>query len=339
MIQFKPMSTDSFPTSLSQSIDHFLGMIWCNLRKYALYNYDYNFVANRINIGRYQNSLALINKIRTHKLLKTIKAADIKELLTNLPALIYLYLIIKTNTASINYLSSKYYYDLPEDKRKQFLIGHYWANTPGAAWHQALEEVYSKRREFVRIRYPLIKCITNFRQQKLDGVIEIGSGNGWFLNLLSHKIKSSLPLIGLDINRQTVNRARQRYKTNPKLDFICGDLNTYIKNRSVSLVNKLIITCNVLEYFSTAELTAIAQLLIRYQPCYLAIFERVSFPHAAAISYPIKTFSFSHNYVKFFEKFGLDAMYIHKETAKNAPNFFNLTALFQVPARKTRSRS
>lgn len=313
----------------TEKFTYFWGKVWCFLHKYTLENYDYDFTGDKYQLQQYQDLLSLIKKIRQNKSLRHITTANMTRLTKNLPALLRLYIGLKINKACIDYITKKYYFRLGEDKRKLFLKHRIWGSLPGRRWHEALQTVYQENPDFLKVRQPLIKSILELNKQDYNGIIEIGSGNGWFLNILSQKINHPVKILGLDLNPQTVKQAQHAYK-NTGLRFECADLVTYSKNNPHFLTNKLIVSCFVLEFFSEAELSVLAEILNKNAPCYLAILERASRQQTTSGSLPIDGFSYTHAYVKFFESRGLKKISSSRIIDKNSPDFINLTAMFKA---------
>ena len=314
-------------------------MIWCTIKGYDLYNFPFDFVGK--DAGNHKNSQSgkiwsLVNEIHLHGLLSMASSPTrLVRLLATIPSLILLAIRLKINSACIHYLTSKYYYTLDEEERRRFLISNIWGAAPGGNWNRALEEVYASRPEFTEVREPLIDAIVSLGDDEYDGVIEIGTGNGWFLDLLSKKIDRNIPFIGLDLNRETIERTRSRYGKSRKLEFVCSDILSFTKTES--LTHKLLVTCFVLECFSPEELVGLCALLKREAPCHLAIIERVNSTHEAeALSKPIGGFSYSHDYEMILKRAGIEKQYSRKDTAKNPGSNFNLTAVFKaVPESRT----
>src|SRR3990170_2102587 len=170
------------------------------------------------------------------------------------------------------------------------------------------------RKELRSPREKLINLIRSLDPELYDGVIELGTGNGWLLNRLSKKMARKRPLTGLDLNEHTILRDRAKYKKNKSLRFLCSDLPTYAKRHT--LKRKLLISCFVLEFFSHRELIKLCKLLRTNAQNYLAIIERIDSPHKVRQeTKPIGGFSYSHDYERIFKKYGIQKMYTHEDTA------------------------
>lgn len=301
---------------------YLIGMIASIIRNYTLNNYSFDFVALTSSDMR---SLQLLKKIQPVKSLRTLYKNS-KIIIPNLSTFVSITINLKVKYAVMHYLTTKYYYQLSEKKRESFLINRIWGNLPGSKWHQALETVYSQQKKFIHARMPLIRMIKWLKPQAFNGIIEVGSGNGWFLNELSKKIDRKISFVGIDVNQHTVARAKNKFKQNKKLTFVTSDLNTYSKTHS--LKGKLIVFCFVLEYFSTAELKKLYKLLKNHSASYCALIERVANKKFLREA-PIGGFSYSHDYLKIFTDAGL-SIEAKNQAASNDDHFYNLTALLKI---------
>ena len=309
-------------------VNLWLGKTIASLKGYRLENYPFDFTGGNFQgnkSGKTDAAWKLMSEIR----MKGLSPRRLLRLIILAPTILFILARLKINAFVTAYLTSNFYYTLPETKRRNFLMKNIWGGKPGRNWNRALENVYANSKDFRAPREQLIRVIRSLDPGLYDGVIELGTGNGWFLNHLSKKMARKFPLTGLDLNQHTILRDRAKYKKNKSLRFLCSDLPTYAKR--ASLKRKLLISCFVLEFFSHRELIKLCKLLRTNASNYLAIIERIDSPHKVKQkSKPIGGFSYSHDYERIFKKYGIQKMYTHEDTAQNPGSNMNLTALFKT---------
>ncbi|OGV90861.1 hypothetical protein A2783_02850 [Microgenomates group bacterium RIFCSPHIGHO2_01_FULL_45_11] len=231
-------------------------------------------------------------------------------------------------TMATEYLKSRYYH-LPERKRRQILLKKIWGGKAGSIWHQEIKPLYNKNKLFMKTREPLLQFILSLPKSKYNGLIELGCGNGWFLNLLSERLPFLHKFIGLDVNQKTVRLAQTRYQTNHRLTFLTTDLNAYAKTHT--LKKKVLVSCFVLEYFSTQELVRLCHLLKQHRPLSLAFIERVRQDSLKTKrSQAIGDFSFSHNYPEIFKDCGLTKLKLKRSRIPDDSDFINFVGLLMI---------
>jgi hypothetical protein len=299
------MTSNPMPKALPKSgfdlrdqIRFLLGAAWCFLKKYDLYNFDFDFsrpVFDQQDAGKNKDDFSWFAR--------------------------------KMRSVSSFYLTSRYY-QMKDGEREQFLQDCIWGGRTGENWHRQIEDLYAAREDFLMARKDLVDGILSLPPESCAGIVEMGAGNGWFLDLLTRKIQRDIRFTGLDLSEETTQRARVKYRDNPRLDFQCARLSEFAKRSS--LRGTVIAVCFVLEYFSKKELGELADLLKKHAPCYLAMFERV---HADSPggrgSFPIGWFSYSHDYEKVFKASGMKEIY-SKLDPSGSDQISNLTAIFQA---------
>lgn len=278
----------------------YLGALCCIFKGYNLYNFSFNFKEPSLGgaeaCTKKNNNSSLVND--------------------------------RINLACKIYLSSKYY-KLGEKERRNFIGSRIWGSHAGKNWHTEIEKIYISHGRFIEDRKNLIDSMLSLKADDYDRIIEIGTGNGWFLDILSKKINNNIEFIGMDLNPEIIEMAKTKYKDNVRLHFLCSDINKFVKAGIIK--RSVIVSCFVLEYFSSQELVAFYEILKNNAPCYLAIIERVSIKHKnKRESMPIGDFSYSHDYERIFESFGMRNLYCRKEAIKNEDSCFNITALFKI---------
>ncbi len=84
------------------------------------------------------------------------------------------------------------------------------------------------------------------RKNKVNSLLEIGCGNGWFTNYCNHSVEH---VVGIDINQTELNQAKQAF---PNIDFYYWDIFT-----EPPFDNKfdLVVLNAVIQYFPDFEIT------------------------------------------------------------------------------------
>lgn len=229
-------------------------------------------------------------------------------------------------SACFKYLFSEYY-QLGENERKKFLKNKIWGAKAGRKWHYQMARLYDSYSGLVVNRKALIKGIKYLRQADYDKIIEIGTGNGWFLDFLSKKIKGRIKFFGLDLDKKTIARANIKYRKNKRVEFVYSDI--YKFSQKTTLKKAIILSCFVLEYFSFEEICNFCQFLKKEQAGYLAIVERKKVKQKIN-SVPVSDFSYSHRYEKIFSKLNFKKMYLEKGKREDLVDYINITAVYKV---------
>ena len=194
------------------------------------------------------------------------------------------------------------------EKERRILTRNRWNDASGLQYFDDTHKTYSGEKyhtEFLRRRKPLLNQLTRFLQLhpiKFDTICEIGTGNGMFINHLSHKFTSITTFVGIDIVNMQIEKDKAYY---PHINFKCIEAITWLKKNIQS--NVLFIACGTLEYFTPAELSEFLNLLKTKPNAAIAIFEPVNMDFdAEALHLPRTSMDYSHNYPKIFEMKGYD---------------------------------
>ena len=138
-------------------------------------------------------------------------------------------------------------------------------------------------------------------------LVEIGTGNGSVLNYLSSNYSDVEELIGIDLSKEQTKTNNITYNSNPKLEFIAGDVLDWIENQQDG--NFVFFTFRgVLEYFSQHQLSRFFEKLNSLGNVIFYAIEPTDAEHNYE-KYPnSKVYgvegSFSHNYAKLFKDAG-----------------------------------
>ena len=138
-------------------------------------------------------------------------------------------------------------------------------------------------------------------------LVEIGTGNGSVLNYLSSNYSDVEELIGIDLSKEQTKTNNITYNSNPKLEFIAGDVLDWIENQQQG--NFVFFTFRgVLEYFSQHQLSRFFEKLNSLGNVIFYAIEPTDAEHNYE-KYPnSKVYgvegSFSHNYAKLFKDAG-----------------------------------
>lgn len=103
-------------------------------------------------------------------------------------------------------------------------------------------------------REELIRMILS-KHHKYSHIIEVGTGNGFFLSYLRQSInRSNLKYIGIDLCTDAIHDATKKY-AGEGIDFISTSYEELANNMMLCDSDcVLVLTCHVLEFFSEREL-------------------------------------------------------------------------------------
>ncbi|MBL7196747.1 MAG: class I SAM-dependent methyltransferase [Candidatus Omnitrophica bacterium] len=145
--------------------------------------------------------------------------------------------------------------------------------------------------------------------KKFDGylVCEIGTGNGYLVNALSQRSTYS-NFIGLDLNNEQIQINKRTYTDNNKLDFICGDINDYI--RGVGLRETVYISYVSLTTFTLESVNELFELIAKKPvSSVLVLYEPVEPDVAKGNRSSLRSdMAYGHNYITLAKKNGFDTL-------------------------------
>lgn len=130
--------------------------------------------------------------------------------------------------------------------KKQF-TKQYWQSEHSSNWHEKRKnEAYNDFQSFAD------SVSEQFNGISFDKVIELGTGAGTLIYLLSQQRINSQSFIGLDINKKQINENILKYKEVKSLEFLYTDIESYMQ--TIKEKNVMIIAQNTLDYFSQNQL-------------------------------------------------------------------------------------
>jgi predicted TPR repeat methyltransferase len=94
------------------------------------------------------------------------------------------------------------------------------------------------------------------RRVEFSRIIEIGGGNGKFLNRLQ-EVNSSPLYIGVDINKEIIERARKTY---PQIQFVSGDIFDFL-NSETDLKHTIVASRWTLVFFTEGQMRELLTLI------------------------------------------------------------------------------
>ena len=155
-----------------------------------------------------------------------------------------------------------------------------------------------------------------------DTLVEIGTGNGSVLNYLASKFGHLKKLVGIDLSEVQTNLNNEKYKTEPRLDFVFSDGFDWVKKNGRS--NTIFVTSGgVLEYFTETRLQSFLNKVNSLGKIIFVAIEPNGIDHDFRENPNSQSYgherSFSHNYQKLFKASGFDIWhYSKKEYSYNA---------------------
>lgn len=184
----------------------------------------------------------------------------------------------------------------------------FWKNQIDDAWYKKTEQSFDKS---LAALLPVVDKLRQFQKENtVEVVCEIGTGDGRFINYLSEVLDQSKRFVGLDICENRINYNKRIYDG---VEFYGGDALEWITAQH--LENTVYVTNGgVLEYFSPSSLDLLIQTIHKSQGCVALFYEPISVDHD--LSSDVLTdltkageYSFSHNYPAVFKRHGFDIFF------------------------------
>jgi len=179
-------------------------------------------------------------------------------------------------------------------QRKMNKVG-FWFTDHATRWHIQKLNDQQYLDQMLEVRSHLTLFIQNVisLNPDIDTVVEIGCGNGFYLNFLSSILPSELVLLGTDVNKGIIDFNSTYY---PNLSFVYSSAPKLIASlRSKSL---LVIAGGTLLCFTPGELGFLLNVIksnrIRSHLCFCENSHKEFSPSERFL--PLKNTAFSHNY-------------------------------------------
>lgn len=136
-------------------------------------------------------------------------------------------------------------------------------------------------------------------------LVEIGTGNGTVLSHLSQEFPGLQQFIGIDLSNEQTNLNNKNFQNNPKLHFVNQDGFEWVQENGHS--NTIFLTfMGVLEYFTESRLEKFLKTIAALGNTIFIAIEPNGLEHDFTKNQNSEPYgterSFSHNYVKLFEK-------------------------------------
>lgn len=129
----------------------------------------------------------------------------------------------------------------------------FWKSRLSHKWHQRRKDNFTD--DFENLAETISKKVNHM---EFTTVIEIGTGTGTLITLLSERLLGCKKFLGIDINRYQINKNKKN-NTNDNVEYKCIEaLEFFQKNR---LDKCLIIAQNTFGYFNKTELEKIFKYL------------------------------------------------------------------------------
>lgn len=183
-----------------------------------------------------------------------------------------------------------------------------------SATHNRLENVVLPEFGFI---FDLLEKELSKQPNTFKTLVEIGTGNGKVLQYLSAKFSQLDKLIGIDLSKVQTDSNKEKYKSNPKLEFVASDAFDWFIEHGQD--NTIVLTFNgVLEYFTQKRVQQLFNNLNGLGKIIFVAIEPKGLLHDFASHPNSKIYgfesSFSHNYPKLFKDAGFSLWH---ESQKN----------------------
>lgn len=185
----------------------------------------------------------------------------------------------------------------------------FWAGRSAEAWYS--ETANRLEKLVIPALADVVQLVRPYlRQQQVRRVVELGTGNGEWLNYLSQQWDFVTKYVGIDLAQQQIAINRLRY---PHLRFEATDLTDWLADRSQP--HSMFVThCGVLEYLSPNSLRkAIGQLARRATSSLILLVEPLADNYPLVGSEPSGVhgpeMSYSHNYPYLLQSAGMQLLF------------------------------
>ena len=157
-------------------------------------------------------------------------------------------------------------------------------------------------------------------------LVEIGTGDGNILTYLGAKFPQMERLVGIDLSQIQTDINKDRYKENPRLEFVAADGLDWVKKYGQE--HMVFVTfMGVLEYFTEQKLQAFFDTLNSLGKIIVVAIEPNGIEHDFTVNPNSQTYgpehSFSHNYPKLFKNAGFELWHLSKKTFEENFDFIS----------------
>lgn len=185
----------------------------------------------------------------------------------------------------------------------------FWGGRSAAGWYSETADRLQKL--VIPALADIVQLVRPYlQQQRIKRVIELGTGNGEWLNYLSQQWEWMEEHIGVDLAQQQIASNQLRF---PQLRFESADLTDWLAERSAP--QSIFVThCGVLEYLAPKSLRAVADKMVeRASDSLLLLVEPLADNYPLVGSEPSRVhgpeMSYSHNYPYLLQCAGMQLLF------------------------------
>ncbi|MFT5701026.1 MAG: SAM-dependent methyltransferase [Desulforhopalus sp.] len=197
---------------------------------------------------------------------------------------------------------------------------NFWSSNNATSFHNNTTDRFKSI--FLKHNTDVIDAMENIlrHEKSIDTLCEIGTGSGQVLFYLSNRLPGIKKFIGLDLSKNQINKLNIS-NTEPKIDFICENALSWIKNYGSK--NTIFLTnMGVFEYFTQNDIEILLEhISTNLAPCIIVIIEPLAPDHDLKLQTTSKCFggeySFSHNYPYMFNNAGFNITYLKEKNIQS----------------------
>ena len=161
------------------------------------------------------------------------------------------------------------------------------------------------------------------QSEHYNTIVEIGTGNGDVLNYLSEEFPQVDRIIGIDLSQHQTDLNNQKFKSNPKLEFVAADAYDWVLEHGES--NTIFVSSRgVLEYFLEERLLDLLTKIHQLGNIFFVAIEPNGADHDFKTQPNTQLYgfepSFSHNYPRLFKKAGFTLWHFSQKPWHNGGN-------------------
>lgn len=225
---------------------------------------------------------------------------------------------------------NRQFYSRSEGEQRRLNRERFWGGRAGVEWHEAQRQRHAGGigPEFLRYRAPLVeqlKALTAAGPQ-FTTLCEIGTGNGLFLEYLSRELPQIARFVGIDLNREQIERNRGVY-AGTRLEFVADEVDEWLR-RGVNGPT-IFVAAGTLECFTQGELVELFnKIRASGVPTAFGLCEPVNIDlSATTVSMPRGNTMYSHNYPHLLRASGYDVFQQHTEPIDPAVAFYQMVVM------------
>jgi SAM-dependent methyltransferase len=158
------------------------------------------------------------------------------------------------NTVILNHFNKNYNPNNPTEYYREIIKNYVWGGTTGMKWHveeAEYDQNLDKYKKWRKIQIDQIKDFLKYNNH-YQYIVEIGCGNGKYIDFLSRNLGAQYKYIGIDLSEEQIEWNKTFYQKNKNLTFYSEHVGNKESIHKES--NTLYLTFGTLSCFTQKEL-------------------------------------------------------------------------------------